>query len=436
MAAPMTRVAFAATVGTTIEWYDFFIYGTAAALVFNKLFFPQVDPLIGTLLAFGTSATGFLARPLGAIVAGHYGDRVGRKALLMITLVFMGGATCLIGLLPTYSSIGIFAPILLLVLRVIQGFATGGEWGGAALMTVEHAGDKRRGLWGSLITVGIVLGLVIASLVFNLFTLLPDAAFMSWGWRVPFLLSAVLVVIGLYMRLNIAESPEFKKMAERGEREKQPMIAALREWRSILTIFLIRTAENFSFYIFAAFSLTYVSGVLGLPKTIVLNAVIVAALAECVTSVLFGLLADRIGSKKVMLIGLTIQLLLAFPFFWLLESRSPGLITLALTLGFGLANGAISSVQPDYFARFFTANIRYSGISLGREAATVIGAGLAPVIATALVSWSGASWPVALCMGGTSLLGLAAVIFAGHKGDVADHHGLSPLEISGQIRKA
>ncbi len=205
MAAPMTRVAFAATVGTTIEWYDFFIYGTAAALVFNKLFFPQVDPLIGTLLAFGTSATGFLARPLGAIVAGHYGDRVGRKALLMITLVFMGGATCLIGLLPTYSSIGIFAPILLLVLRVIQGFATGGEWGGAALMTVEHAGEKRRGLWGSLITVGIVLGLVIASLVFNLFTQLPDAAFMSWGWRVPFLLSAVLVVIGLYMRLNIAE---------------------------------------------------------------------------------------------------------------------------------------------------------------------------------------------------------------------------------------
>jgi metabolite-proton symporter len=411
MGFSMRKVATAATIGTLIEWYDFFVYLPAAALVFNKLFFPQAEPLTGTLLAFGTYATGFLARPLGAIVAGHYGDRVGRKTLLIVTLLIMGCATFLIGLLPTYATAGIAAPILLLVLRLIQGFATGGEWGGAALMVVESAPAEKRNVWGSLITVGILLGLVLASVAFTVVnSTVAEEAFLSWGWRVPFLLSAVLVVVGLYIRLNVGESPEFEKAAKRGETQKVPLLEALKHPKNILIIFFIRIAENFSFYTFAAFSLSYVSTVLGLPRSLALNAVIVAALAECVTAVLFGLLADKIGSRKVMMFGLAFQIVFAFPFFWLLETKAPGLVMLAIVIGFALANGAISSVQPDYFARFFGVNIRYSGISIGREGATIIGGGLAPVIATALVSATQASWPVALCMMGTSVVGLAVVL--------------------------
>lgn len=409
MSDRMNRVAVAATIGTTIEWYDFFIYGTAAALVFNKLFFPQMDPLAGTLFAFGTSATGFFARPIGAVVAGHFGDRIGRKALLMTTLLLMGGATVFIGLLPTYQTIGIAAPILLLVLRILQGFATGGEWGGAALMIVEHAGEERRGFWGSLVTVGIMLGLVLAALVFNIFALLPEQSFLAWGWRIPFLASAILVGLGFYMRLGVKESPAFQKMETSGEKDAFPIIAAVKALRSVLTIFFIRIAENFSFYIFSAFSLAYASTILNLPRTMILNAVIVAGLAECVTSVLFGILADKIGSRSVLLFGLLFQAAFAFPFFWLLESRSSAFIFGGLIAGLGVANGAISSVQPDYFSRFFPANIRYSGISLGREGATVIGAGLAPVVATALVAWAHASWPVSLCMLASSLVALIIV---------------------------
>jgi len=413
MTFSMRKVATAATIGTLIEWYDFFVYLPAAALVFNKLFFPQAEPLIGTLLAFGTYATGFFARPLGAIVAGHYGDRVGRKALLIATLLLMGLATFLIGFLPTYETAGVAAPVLLLILRVIQGFATGGEWGGAALMVVESAPADRRNVWGSLITVGILLGLVLASIAFTVVnSAVAEQAFLSWGWRVPFLLSAVLVAVGLYIRLNVGESREFEDAAKRGETRKVPLIEALKHPKNILVVFFIRIAENFSFYTFAAFSLSYVSGVLGLPRSLALNAVIVAALAECVTAVLFGLLADRIGSRKVMLFGLAFQIVFAFPFFWLLETKAPGLVVLAIVIGFALGNGAISSVQPDYFARFFGVHIRYSGISIGREGATIIGGGLAPVIATALIAETHASWPVALCMAGTSVIGLAVVLLS------------------------
>ena len=416
MATQMKKVAFAATLGTTVEWYDFFIYGTTAALIFNKLFFPQADPLVGTLLAFATSATGFFARPVGALVCGYYGDKIGRKALLLSTILTMGVATFCIGLLPTYQSVGIWAPILLLLLRVIQGFATGGEWGGAALMTVEFAGERRRGLWGSLITVGLLLGLVFASLAFLLFSQMSRDQFESYGWRIPFLVSAVLVGLGVYMRLNIGETPAFVQMTSRGEQSRNPILSALREWRKILVVFVIRIAENFNFYTFAAFSLAYVASVLGMPRSIILNAVIIGALVECVTAVLFGLVADRVGSRPVMLFGLAFQVLFAFPFFWLLETRSPVAIIAAVTLGLAFGNGAISSVQPDYFARFFPTNVRYSGISLGRESATVIGAGLAPVIATLLVSWAGASWPVALCMSGVSIVAFVTVALGGRVG--------------------
>jgi len=420
MSKRMTRVATAATVGTVIEWYDFFLYNTAAALVFGKLFFPNSDPTVGTLLAFATSATGFVARPLGALICGHFGDRIGRKATLMGTLLTMGIASCAIGLLPTYTQIGIAAPILLVLLRLLQGFATGGEWGGAALMVVEHA-KERRAFWGSFITSGIVGGLILSSLTFMAFSRLPEADFLAWGWRVPFLLSAVLVAVGLYIRLQTSESPEFVSMVQNGQQSSRPLVDALGQPKSVLVIFLLRVAENFSFYIYSAFSLAFVTRTMGLPREVALYGVLIASLVEFVTAPLAGIVADRIGSRRVVMFGVLFQAAFAFPFFWLLETGSAVLAVLAVTIGFGVANACISGPSPDYFRRFFGPQVRFSGISIGREAATVLGGGMAPLIATALVAWSGSSWPVAACMAGTSLLGFVTMLMSRKievKGDV------------------
>lgn len=408
MRVSMSRVATAATLGTVIEWYDFFLYNTAAALVFNKLFFPAANPTVGTLLAFATSATGFAARPLGALVCGHFGDRIGRKAMLLATLLTMGGATCAIGILPGFDTIGLAAPILLVILRLLQGFATGGEWGGAALLTIEHA-EKNKGFWGSLITSGIVGGLVLSALVFGAFSSLPEDAFLAWGWRVPFLLSAVLVAIGLYIRLLVSESPEFSRVAAGGRKSERPIVEALRQPRSILVIFFLRVAENFSFYVFSAFSLAYVTRALDLPRSLALNAIIIASIAEFISAPIAGVIADRVGSRRVVMFGIAFQALFAFPFFWLLQTKSAFLVVLAVTIGFAVANACISGPSPAYFAKFFNTRVRFSGISIGREAATILGGGLSPLISTALLAWAGDTWPVALCMAGTSLLGLATM---------------------------
>ena len=421
MSMTMRRVATAATIGTVIEWYDFFLYNTAAALVFGKLFFPAQDATTGTLLAFATSATGFVARPLGAVVCGHFGDRIGRKAMLLATLLSMGGATIAIGLLPTYSSIGIAAPLLLVLLRLIQGFATGGEWGGAALMTIEHA-TSRRGFWGGLITTGIVLGLVLSSLAFMALGRLPEADFLDWGWRVPFLLSALLVVVGLYIRLQVSESPEFAQIVRSGQQARAPILEALRQPGSVFMIFLLRVAENFSFYIFSAFSLAYVTRALGLPRSLALNAVLIAAAVEAVTALGMGVIADRIGARRVVMFGIAFQMLFAFPFFAMLQTGSPVLIVLAVVIGFAVCNAAISGPSPAYFAQFFGTRVRFSGISLGRETATILGGGMSPLIATALLSWAGDTWPIALCMAGTSALGLVAM-FAGR---AIEQSGIEP----------
>ena len=405
MASSMRRVAVAATVGTVIEWYDFFLYNTAAALVFGKLFFPSQDATVGTLLAFATSATGFVARPLGAVVCGHFGDRVGRKAMLLVTLLSMGGATVGIGLLPGYDSIGLLAPVALVVLRLVQGFAAGGEWGGAALMTVEHA-TSRRGFWGSLITTGIMLGLVLSSLAFAALGGLSETAFLSWGWRLPFLASAALVIVGLYIRLKVSESPEFVAATARGERARAPLAEALRQPRNILVIFLLRVAENFSFYIMSAFSLAYVTRTLGLPRSLALNAVLIAAVAEAVSAIGIGSIVDRIGARAVVTFGVAFQMVFAFAFFAMLQTGSPPLVILAVVIGFAICNGCISGPSPTFFAQFFKARVRFSGIAIGRETATILGGGLAPLIATALLSWSGSIWPVAACMAFTSFLGL------------------------------
>jgi len=404
----MSRVALAATVGTVIEWYDFFLYGTAAALVFNKLFFPGVDALSGVLLSFATYATGFLARPLGGVICGHFGDRLGRRAILQLTLVLMGVSTFAVGLLPTYHSVGVLAPVLLVLLRILQGLATGGEFGGAALLTVEHA-KARRGFWGSLLTVGILLGLVLGTLAFSVFDGMGQASFLSWGWRVPFLISVVLVALGYYIRRRVEETPEFAEVKRDRQQARRPVVEVLRAPRNVLAILGIRLAENSSFYIYSVFVLAYVTQFLHLSKSLILTAVMVAAAVECVTAIGFGVLADRIGSRPVMRAGLVFQVVFAFPFFWLLNTTAPAAVFLAVTAGMAVGNGAVSAVEPDFFARFFPAGTRYSGISIGRESGTIIGGGLFPLAATALLAATHTSWPIALIMAACSVLGLAAL---------------------------
>ena len=273
MTSPMRRVTGAAAFGTVLEWYDFFLYGTAAALVFPQLFFPQSDPLTGTLLSFSVYATGFVARPLGGIISGHVGDRLGRRLMLVITLMTMGIGTFAIGLLPTYDQIGQLAPILLIALRVLQGLATGGEWGGASLLTLEHA-RERPGYWGSFISMAVFLGLVLGTLIITLLdVVLSDEALLSWGWRVPFLLSIILVGIGIYIRRRISETPAFIEIEQSGERERQPLLQAIKKHpRNILAIFFMRIGQNTSFYIISVFALSYATTALNLPRSIILTA--------------------------------------------------------------------------------------------------------------------------------------------------------------------
>jgi MFS transporter, MHS family, shikimate and dehydroshikimate transport protein len=299
------QVAAASFIGTTIEWYDFFLYGTAAALVFNKLFFPEFSPLAGTLLAFSTYAVGFLARPIGGIVIGHYGDKIGRKSMLILSLLIMGIATFLIGLLPTYNAIGVAAPILLVILRLAQGFGVGGEWGGAVVLAVEHAPPGKRGFYGAWPQMGVPAGLLLSTGVFTLFNAsLSDAAFLSWGWRVPFLLSIVLVAVGLFIRLRIMETPAFQRVKDTRSEARMPVIEVIRTHpRNVLLAMGMRIAENGVFYVFTVFSLTYGTQVLGVPRTTVLIGVLIAAAVGLFAMPYFGWLSDRVGRRPLYLGG-------------------------------------------------------------------------------------------------------------------------------------
>ena len=312
-------VALASFAGTTIEWYDFFLYGTAAALVFNKVFFPTFAPLAGTLAAYGTYAVGFVARPLGGVVIGHFGDRIGRKSMLVLTLVMMGAATFLIGLLPTFNQIGLWAAVALVALRIVQGFGVGGEWGGAVLMAVEHAPPGSRGFYGSWPQIGVPAGLLLATGAFSLVSLLPQDQFLSWGWRVPFLLSIVLVGVGLFIRLRILETPAFARMKETGREARMPILEVLRHYpKQVLLAMGARVAENGSFYIYSVFSLTYATQYVGINRSVVLNAILLASACDAVAIPLYGALSDRIGRRPVYLFGATMTAVLAFPFFWLI----------------------------------------------------------------------------------------------------------------------
>jgi MFS transporter, MHS family, shikimate and dehydroshikimate transport protein len=413
-ATSITKVATASFIGTAIEWYDFFLYGTAAALVFNKLFFPNFDPVVGTLLAYGTFAAGFLARPLGGIVFGHFGDRLGRKAMLSLTLIIMGLATFAIGLLPTYTTIGIAAPIILLVLRLAQGFGLGGEWGGAVLMAVEHAPAHRRGFYGALPQVGVAAGLLVANGVFRLAQEMPEADFLAWGWRIPFLVSFALVAVGTYIRVRIAESPAFAKIKAEKAEVKMPIVEVLRSHRrSVLLAMGARIAENVFFYIYAVWILNYAFERVKVAKTTLLSGVLLAAAIDLLAVPLFGALSDRFGRRPVYLFGAAFSAAFVWPFFLLVDTGQVGLIWLAIVLGVCVGHAAMYGPQASFFAELFGAKVRYTGASLGYQLASVLGGGLAPLIATSLVARSGGEWTmVAIYMLGCAAITLTAVFIA------------------------
>ena len=414
-ATPIRRVVLASFIGTTIEWYDYFIYGTAAALVFNKLFFPSLDPFTGTVAAFGTFAVGFFARPIGGLVFGHYGDKLGRKTMLVTTLVMMGVATFLIGCLPTYTAIGVAAPVLLVVLRFIQGFGVGGEWGGAVLMVVEHGHQGRRGFYASWAQAGVPIGLLLATGIFSLLnTQLSDEQFIAWGWRVPFLIGILLLAVGLYIRLAILESPLFKKLQEEEPDRPAPIREVLRKHpRNILIAMGARFAENASFYIFTVFIYAYARNQLQLDRQVILNGILIASAAQFVAVPCFGALSDRVGRRPVYLFGAVFTALFAMPFFLLMNTQTPGLITLALVLAVAVGHAAMYGPQAAFFSELFGTRVRYSGISLGYQLASPFAGGLAPIIAAVLLKWSGGNpWPVAVYLIITCLITLTAIRFA------------------------
>jgi MFS transporter, MHS family, shikimate and dehydroshikimate transport protein len=409
----LNSIVFASCVGTIVEWYDFLIYATAAALVFNKAFFPTFDPLAGTLAALGSYAVGFLARPLGGALFGHFGDRLGRKSMLVLTLFIMGVSTFLIGLLPTYASIGVLAPILLILLRVVQGIGLGGEWGGASLMVLEHAPADKRGFYASFVQIGFPIGLVLATLVFTLVTRMPDADFALWGWRIPFLISIVLLAIGTFVRSRVPETPVFEALKARGGLSKNPVGDAVsKNTRSFLIAVGLKLSEVSWVYMLTVFVVGYATTKLNLPKQLMLDSVLYAALFELISLPFFGWLCDRIGRRPLYILGALFTILFAFPLFWMLESRSAALITTAIIIAMNFGHGMMFGPESAYFPELFGPGVRYSGASFGFQVSAAIGGGFAPIIANAMVGYLGGTTGVSLMMIALALITLAAALAA------------------------
>ena len=410
---PLRRVVMASLIGTTIEWYDFFLYGSAAALVFNKLFFPEFDPLTGTLLAFATYALGFVARPVGGIVFGHFGDRIGRKRLLMLSLILMGVATVLIGLLPTYAQIGIWAPLALIALRLVQGFAVGGEWGGAVLMAAEHGDAARRGFWASWPQAGVPAGNLLAAAVLAIMAVVQtEADFLAWGRRVPFVLSALLVVVGWYIRNRVSESPMFEKELDEAEAPpKVPAMEVLRERPKALVLGAgLRVGENISYYILTVFSLTYLVDVSHQSRSLALNALLIGAAVQFFAIPLFALLSDRIGRRPVYAFGAFGLAAWCFVMFGLLGSGDNVSIVLALVVGLVL-HGAMYGPQAAFITELFPTRIRYSGVSLAYQLTSIVAGSLAPIIALWLYKQYDSATPVAVYVGAACLIsGVSALL--------------------------
>ena len=414
------KVVFASLVGTAVEWYDFFLYGSAAALVFGALFFPEADPVNATLLAFGTYAVGFVARPLGGVVFGHFGDRVGRKKMLVVALMLMGIATFAIGLLPTYASIGVAAPILLLVCRLLQGFAVGGEWGGAVLMAAEHGDEARRGFWSSWPQAGVPLGNLLATgVLFVLAAFQSDADFEAWGWRIPFLLSAVLVLIGLYVRLQLEESPVYQEAkAEIAEKKTGashlPLIEVIKTYpKEVFIAMGMRMAENISYYIFTIISITYVTTYLEEDKGLILKMLLIGAAFQFFLIPALGALSDKVGRRPLYLVGAVGVGVWTFVFFGLLDTMSAGNVLLAVIVGL-FFHSLMYAPQAAFFSELFGTSVRYTGASVGYQLASIFAGAMAPIIAVELLGSVSEknTFAVGLYVAAASVITIVAVLFA------------------------
>jgi metabolite-proton symporter len=416
------KVAFASAIGTTIEWYDFFLYGVVTPIVLNKLFFPNFDPVVGTLLAYTTFFVGFLSRPIGGIIFGHYGDRIGRKTVLVLTLLIMGLATFLIGLLPTYASAGIWAPIMLLVLRIFQGIGIGGEWGGAVLMAVEHSPQGKRGFYGSWPQVGVPAGLLLSSAFVYLLSFLPENDFYSWGWRISFLISVVLVAIGLYIRLKIMETPAFTRLQQAQEVAHVPFFELLRThgWNTLLGMGA-RYIEGVTFNSFGVFIIAYVTGALQLPRQTALAGVMISSAIMLVMLPIYGNLSDRIGRRRLFAFAGLLIGILSFPSFWLMETKSSLLIWIAITVPFALVYPAVYGPQAALFSELFDTRVRYTGISFVYQFSAIFASGLTPIIATSLLPLGGNKpWLICLYILAVSIISALSVFAMSdmHKRDI------------------
>ncbi|MDU5779293.1 MAG: MFS transporter [Pantoea sp.] len=426
------RVLIASLTGSAIEWFDYFLYGTAAALVFNKVFFPMVDPVIGLILAYLSFSLTFFIRPIGGVIFAQIGDRIGRKKTLVLTLSLMGGATVLIGLLPTYEMIGLWAPALLILMRVIQGIGIGGEWGGALLLAYEYAPEKRKGFFGSIPQAGVTIGMLMATFTVSLMTMLSDEAFLSWGWRIPFLLSAVLVLLGLWIRKGIDETPEFNKVKQAGQLAKTPLRDTLtHHWREVLIAAGLKVVETAPFYIFSTFVVSYATTTLSYQKSQALEAVTLAALVATIMIPLMGLLSDKIGRQRIYAIGVVALGLFILPWFWLLDTGATWGIVLATLIAFGILWAPITAVLGTLCSEIFSANVRYTGITLGYQLGAALAGGTAPLIATGLLAKYDGDWmPVACYLMVTVAISLVAIFCASRvKRETA---ALNPAQVQAQ----
>ncbi|MFD4665640.1 MFS transporter [Streptomyces halstedii] len=434
--ASLRKVVTASALGTTVEYYDFTLYATTAALVFDKIFFPDASPLVGTLAAFATYFVGYAARPLGGIIFGHFGDRIGRKNVLITTMLMMGLGTFAIGLLPSYDSIGIAAPLLLVLIRLIQGLGMGGEYGGGVLMALEYSPPSRQGFFTSLVHIGTPAGVLIpVGLVTVLDNALPSGSYDSWAWRLPFLASILLVGVGVWMRLHVTESPEFVKMRQDREVQSLPVREVLtRRTRTVVLSVLAKIAESGLFNIYYVVAITYVTTELDLPKGPVLLAVLIACAVECLTLPLFGALSDRVGRRKVYVAGALFQAVLALPFFLLVETGQFWAYTMGMTLGLGIGHAAMYGAQGALFSNLYPVDVRYTGLSVTQQVGATLGGGLSPLIGTALLAVGGGhwSWLIVYCVGVAVVSGLAASrLRQGEAGAVpdtvtAEHRAVGP----------
>jgi metabolite-proton symporter len=415
------RAVVASAAGTTIEWYDFFLYGVAAALVFPQQFFPASDPYVGALLAFSTYFVGFIARPFGAALFGHFGDRIGRKASLIATLVLMGGATVAIGLVPSYEKIGIWGGVLLTLCRILQGIGVGGEWGGAVLLAGEWTNPKRRGFATSFAQFGAPAGMVLANGALAVMArTASDEAFLTWGWRLPFLASIVLVVVGLYIRLGVLETPVFAKLQSQGRVERQPVAQVLRyHWREVALTALLRTGQQTPFYIFTTYVLTYGTQELGLDRAVVLNLVMIQALVSMAAIPFLGHLSDVFGRRRITAIGCIVMMILPFAYFGMLDSGIGWLLAFAIIAGLPLHDLQYAP-QAALIAESFPARLRYSGASLGYQLASITAGGPAPIVALYLYHTFGTSMAVAAYVAVTAFVSLLCLPWLGQRAGASD----------------